>query len=90
MTPTTAAQALREVRRLAELGRVRMEDPHVRLRMAQRNVRAKDVMSALKNAVSCKAGNEAGRWKVTGPDLDNDDLSVVVVFEGDVIVITVF
>lgn len=89
VTPRTADEALTEVRRLAVMRRVRIEDPHVRLRMAQRHVRAEDVFCALCNAVGCKPGNELGRWKVTGPDLDGDDLSLVVVFEGDVVVITV-
>jgi hypothetical protein len=31
-----------------------------------------------------------GRWKVEGPDLDGDDLTVVVVIEAEVVVITVF
>jgi hypothetical protein len=58
--------------------------------MAQRNVRANDVLSALQNAQACGVGSEAGRWKVTGPDLDGEELVVVVVFEVDVIVVTVF
>jgi hypothetical protein len=67
-----------------------MTDPHVRLRMAQRNVRANDILSALCNAASCSRGNEPNRWKVVGPDLDGDELAVVVVIEGDVVVVTVF
>jgi hypothetical protein len=88
--PNTPVEALAEVRRLAIAGRVQMDAPHVRLRMAQRNVRARDVISALRGAKHCASGNEVDRWKVTGPDLDNDDLTVVVVIEADVIVVTVF
>jgi hypothetical protein len=58
--------------------------------MAQRNVRAGDVFSALRNAERCSRGREPGRWKVAGPDLDDDELSVVVVFDAGVIVVTVF
>ncbi len=90
MNPSTPGEALAEVRRCAVAGRVRMDEPHVRLRMAQRNVRADDVFSALCNAVHCGRGNKPGRWKVTGPDLDDDDLTVVVVFDGDVVVVTLF
>jgi Domain of unknown function (DUF4258) len=90
MKPATPAEALAEVRRCATAGRVRMDAPHVRLRMAQRNVRERDVFCALRNARHCAAGGEAERWKVTGPDLDDDDLTVVVVFEAGVIVVTVF
>jgi hypothetical protein len=67
-----------------------MNAPHVRLRMAQRNVRAGDVLSALVNAVRCRRSDEPGRWKVFGPDMDDDELTVVVEFEADVIVVTVF
>lgn len=88
MTPVVA---LAEIRRLATAGRVRLYDVHVRQSMAKRNIRANDVFSALRNAGSCMVStNGPGRWKVTGPDLDGDALDVVVVIEGDLVVITVF
>jgi hypothetical protein len=32
----------------------------------------------------------AGDWRVDGPDLEGDELTCVVVIEGDVIILTVF
>lgn len=57
--------------------------------MNQRFVRPPDVFSALEGATSCKAADD-GRWKVCGPDTDSDELVLVVVIEGDVVVVTVF
>jgi hypothetical protein len=48
------------------------------------------VIKACANATACKRATEPGRWKVTGPDLDGDDLTVVVVFDGSLMVVTVF
>lgn len=90
MSPSTPQEALLEVRRCAVAGSVRLDAPHVRLRMAQRNVRAGDVLSALMHATTCSHGSEPGRWKACGPDLDGDELTVVVVFEAGVVVVTVF
>jgi hypothetical protein len=48
-----------------------------------------DVRSALQQSRSCCAGNRPGRWKVTGHDLEGDDLEVVVMIEDGLLIITV-
>jgi hypothetical protein len=57
--------------------------------MAQRGASANDVLEALSGARVCQAGPDQ-RWKVTGPDLDGDDLTAVVAIDDDVVVVTVF
>jgi hypothetical protein len=47
------------------------------------------VLHALRNAAVCERG-EGDRWKTTGPDLDGDDLTAVVVIEDGLVVVTVF
>jgi hypothetical protein len=56
--------------------------------MAQRGASAAHVRAALSGATKCVA--DADKWKVTGPDLDGDDLTCVVVIEGGVLVVTLF
>lgn len=82
------AEALEEIRRLAVARRVWFS-PHARQRMDERFVRPRDVYCALENASTCRAG-ERGRWKVVGPDVDGDELTMAVVLEAGVVVITVF
>ena len=86
MGPT---EALREVRRYATLGRVTMSR-HAQQRARERGATFPDVREALMNAVRCVPGDEDGRWNATGPDLDDDPLTVVLVFEAGVLVVTVF
>lgn len=87
MTPD---EALHEVRRLATQNRLRYTR-HARERMAQRGAQAADVRHALRRAESCSASADApDRWVVRGPDLDDDELSVVVVIEDDCVVITLY
>jgi hypothetical protein len=57
--------------------------------MAERGATVADVRHALTNATSCEAA-ERGRWRVTGKDLDQEVLRVVVVLEAGVVVVTVF
>jgi hypothetical protein len=57
--------------------------------MLQRNVRREDVRHALVAARVCRA-QPNGRYKATGPDLDGDDLDVVVAIEDGVLVVTLF
>jgi hypothetical protein len=64
-------------------------EPHARQRMRERGVRREDVRNALMNLKDCKA-TSGDRWKVTGPDLDGEALTVVLVIEGNLVVITVF
>lgn len=85
----TRDEALRDVRGFAAAGRVRFTR-HARERIEQRcDGRAGHVMHALANASTCAEG-ERGTWRVTGPDLDDDELTCVVTLEDGVIVVTVF
>lgn len=100
--PTAPDDVLVLVRQLATRRRILLDWPpgrrgdHVALRMQQRRVRAGDVESALRAAIDCVPGDpgEGGRarWKVTGPDLDEEALSIVIELDGAsfVIVITIF
>jgi hypothetical protein len=85
----TPAKARAEIRRAGVMRRV-MFSPHARQRMAQRFVRPDDVYNAMEHHASCKAGDEPGRWKVVGPDIDGDELTLIVVIEADVVVVTLF
>jgi hypothetical protein len=85
----TEAEALARVRGYALAGRfVFSRTGHADLRMRQRNARLQDVRSALVRAFHCSA-QENGRWKVEGPDVDGDDLTVIVLIE-DGLIITVY
>lgn len=87
----TKDEALRDVRGLAAAGRVRFTR-HARTRAAERaggsTVGELHVIHALKQAATCTANDD--KWRVTGPDLDGDELTAVVVLEAGVIVVTVF
>jgi hypothetical protein len=62
---------------------------HARRETREAGACEEDVVCVLANAHRCRAANVAGRWKLTGPDLEEEDLDVVVVFEDGVVVITV-
>lgn len=87
----TADEALRDVRGFAAAGRVRFTR-HARTRAAERvggsSVGELHVVHALKLATSCVPSD--AKWKVSGPDLDGDELTAVVALEAGVIVVTVF
>ena len=87
----TSDEALQDIRGFAGAGRVRFTR-HARLRAAERaggtSVGELHVVHALKHATTCAPSD--AKWKVTGPDLDGDDLTAVVVLEADVLVVTVF
>lgn len=83
----TPAEALEAVRGYAAAGRFVLSS-HARQRMSERNVRFRDVRHALTNARACFA--EGARWRVEGPDWDDDELVLVCVLEDGVIVVTVF
>jgi hypothetical protein len=57
--------------------------------MGERGAQYEDVRHALAGARRCRAADQ-GRWKVTGDDLDGDDLTLVVAIEAGVIVVTVY
>ena len=83
------AEALGHVRGYAGANRVRFSG-HARQRMSARGATVAHVLHALSNAAACVASEQAGRWKATGPDLDGDSLTAVVIIEDSVIVVTVF
>ncbi len=84
----TGAEALEAIRGLARAGRIDVVD-HAAQRMRQRRVQFGDLRHALENARAAAAQPDE-RWKVDGPDLDGDDLTVVVVVEDGLIVVTVY
>jgi hypothetical protein len=84
----SAAAALEAIRRLAGRRQVRFT-LHALDRMDERGVRRVDVTHALTSAKACRAQGD-GKWKVTGGDLDGDELTVIVVIEADAIVVTVY
>ncbi len=67
-----------------------MISPHAHDRMAKRGARIRDVRNALANAETCKRAEEPDRWRTSGPDLDGDELTVIVAFDGFAVVVTVF
>ena len=80
--------SLADVRGYAAAGRIVLTR-HALQRMVQRRVRQMDVRNALAQATSCAATPD-GSWRVEGPDLDGDSLTLIVALEGGVIVVTVF
>jgi hypothetical protein len=83
------AQALADARGLASAGRI-MISRHAELRMDERGATFDDVRQALISATSCRA-EPAARWKVEGGcDRDGDALTMIITFEGSVVVVTLF
>ena len=83
-----ARTALDEIRGFATAGRYLLSG-HAYERMNVRNVTEQDVRSALVNASGCSPA-ECERWKVTGPDLYGDELTLVVVLDAGLLIVTVF
>jgi hypothetical protein len=83
------AEALRHIRGYAAAGRVRFVH-HAYQRMDERGATVRDVIKACANATQCTRAAQADRWKATGPDLDGDELTVVVAIEDGLLVITLF
>jgi len=64
---------------------------HARERMDERGALPRDVVNAICTAKRAGQGNQEGRWVLRGGvDEEGEDLAVVVAFEGDVLVITLF
>lgn len=83
-----AATALADIRGFASANRIRIAG-HAWERMGERGARYEDVRHALSGARKCKAA-DLGRWKVSGDDLDGDELILVVAIESGVVVVTVY
>lgn len=82
------AQALADVRGYALAYRIEY-GPHAWKRMRERGAKREDVREALVTATICQAQPEE-RWKVTGLDTAGDALTVIVVIEDGVVVVTLF
>jgi hypothetical protein len=85
----TDAEALAEIRGLALAGRVR-PTPHALARMRERQVGYGQLRQALSVAMSCSWQAARENWKVEAADLDGDELTIVVVLEDGVVVVTLF
>jgi hypothetical protein len=83
-----AATALADIRGYAAANRIRIAS-HAWKRMGERGAQYEDVRHALAGARSCKAA-DLGRWKVSGDDLDGDEIGLVVAIESGVVVVTVY
>lgn len=87
----TPAEALQLIRGYALANRYRIH-PHAwdRLRGVGRNVLTteEDLLHALRNATRARFQPDNERWRVDGPDMDGDDLTVVVVIEDGLLIIT--
>ena len=82
------AQALADIRGYALAGRIEVV-PHAGRRMRERGVYFEDLRHALASALVCHA-EPGDRWRVPSKDEVGDDLTVVVVFEDGVVVVTLF
>ena len=82
-------EALAQVRGLASAGRYILTS-HALDRMRERGAQPGDVRQALVNANECMWQHERHTWRVTGPDLEGDDLTLAVEIEENVVVVTVF
>jgi hypothetical protein len=85
----TPAEALKAIRGLASANRIAISS-HAYRRMNQRGATFADVHHALTHAQQCAWQAQHQRWKVESADLDGDDLTLAVVIEDDVIVVTLF
>lgn len=82
-------KVLADVRGYARAGRIRYTWHARNESMPKRRVTYGDVENALINATSCLP-DEDETWKVIGPDVDGDDLKLIVVVEEGVLVVTVW
>lgn len=83
-----AATALADIRGYAAANRIRILR-HAWQRMGERGAQYEDVRHALAGARRCRAA-DLGRWKVSGDDLDGDELTLVVAIEAGAVVVTVY
>jgi len=84
----TPSEALQDIRGYALAGRIEIS-PHARGSMRKRGAVFADVRHALATATACRA-EPRDRWRVDSVDCEGDSLTVVVVLEGGVVVVTVF
>jgi hypothetical protein len=89
MPRMTPAAALAEAKRIAATG-VFFISNHAALRMRQRTVKRPDIQAAIASAVSAAdQGNE--KWLVEGGlDTQGDGLTLVVLLDGGMMIVTVY
>jgi hypothetical protein len=85
----TPAEALETAHRAGATGQF-FVSIHARERQGERTAHRADIREALRTTTKAKL-QENERWRLDGgTDLDGDDLTLIVVFEAGVIVVTVF
>jgi hypothetical protein len=85
----TPDEALRDIRGYAAANRLRYT-AHALARMRERGASRGDVKNALATATVCTAEADT-RWCISGgQDLDGEALTVVVVLDDGVLVVTLF
>lgn len=77
-----------DIRGYAAARRIRVLG-HARDRMSQRGVTYADLLHALMNAKDCEEGAN-GRWKVCSTDVSGDGLTVILLLQNGLLVVTVF
>ena len=82
------AEAIEVIRGYARANRIETLR-HARRRMRERNVSHADLRQALSLAVGCTP-QQGERWRVSGPDVDGNELVVVVELDDGDIVVTLF
>lgn len=84
------SDALDRIKELAAKGFIRYTF-HARQRMDERDATEEDVRQALRTATDATHQADRDNYRVSGgADLDGDSMSVVVVIEADVVVVTLF
>ena len=83
------SEALAELVRLVINGRVAYTN-HALDEMYEAGANEADVKHALLHATSARHQPSSDRWRIDGPDIDGDSLTVVVYLEAGVVIITVF
>lgn len=86
----TPSEALAEVHRAGASGDFYVS-PHARERQGERSVQRVDLQEAMRTATNATFQSDRDTWRIDGgKDFDGDDLTVVVVFDAGVVVVTVF
>jgi hypothetical protein len=84
----TPQEALAQIQAYARKRQIWLTE-HVCQRMHQRNVRMKDIYSAINTAHLCEK-QEDDKWKVTGQDLDNEELTLIIAIDGMNVIVTLY
>ena len=79
---------MEDIRGYAAARRVRVLS-HGRDRMSQRGVTYGDLVHALMNTMDCEEG-ENGRWKVCSRDISGEPLTVILLFQDGLLIVTVY